>query len=171
MDTAEHDYGRATSVDAEAIGPPGQRHFRLLVTAERGSASIWMEKVQLASIGVWFDEVIERLDREQPTGEADAAPAAFPGAFDLDFRASQIGLGYVEAEDLFAIHAFEAAGSEGRGEPFFRCFLSRGQCRVLMRKIDALVAAGRQICPLCETPIDPSGHACPKANGHRAAAT
>ena len=62
MNEATNDYGRADSVDAEAIGEPGQRRFRLIVISGTDRASIWMEKQQLDSIGEWFKEMCERLD-------------------------------------------------------------------------------------------------------------
>jgi uncharacterized repeat protein (TIGR03847 family) len=164
MERAEHDFGQALSVDAEAIGEPGQRRFRLLVQAPTQSASIWMEKQQLAGIGAWFEETIEKLDREQPDSDPDIAPEPFGAIFDVDFRATQIGLGYAEEERLFAIHAFDERGAASA--PAFRCLLSRGQGRTLSRKIADVVAGGRPICPLCGLPIDPEGHVCPRANGH-----
>ena len=63
MDTPAHDYGRALSVDAEAIGRPGQRRFRLLARSVSATACVWMEKEQLGGIGDWFRDVVERLDR------------------------------------------------------------------------------------------------------------
>jgi uncharacterized repeat protein (TIGR03847 family) len=164
MERAEHDYGQALAVDAEAIGEPGQRRFRLLVRAGLQAASIWMEKQQLAGIGTWLDEVIEKLDRDQPSSDPDVEPDRFAERFDLEFRATQIGLGYAEEDGLFAIHAFDENSAAGR--PAFRCLLSRGQSRVLCRKIADVVAGGRAICPLCNAPIDPSGHVCPRSNGH-----
>ena len=152
------------SIDAESIGEPGQRRFRLLVRAASQSASIWMEKQQLAGIGSWFNEVIEKLDREQPASEPDVEPLPFDNVFDLEFRASQIGLGYAEEDGLFAIHAFDEAGAAG--PPAFRCLVNRGQSRVLSRKISAVVAGGRPTCPLCGTPMETSGHVCPRSNGH-----
>jgi uncharacterized repeat protein (TIGR03847 family) len=167
MEAPEHDYGRALSVDAEAVGQPGQRRFRLLVRSTNQTGSIWMEKEQLAGIGTWLEEVLERLDKERPTGEPDVEPLPFPEAFDLDMRAAQIGLGYVEEEDIFAIQAFDADSIGTRQAPTFRCLLSRGQSRVLSRKIAEVIAGGRPVCPLCERPIDPTGHVCPRANGHQ----
>lgn len=166
MDEPQYDYGRALSIDAEAFGQPGQRRFRLLVRSTNQSAAIWMEKQQLASIGAWFEETCERLDKERPTSEPDVEPLPFGPTFDLEFRAIQIGLGYREEDDLFIIQAFDAEGGAVGQRPNFRCFLSRGQCRVLSRKIAAVVAAGRPICPLCEMPVDPEGHVCPRSNGH-----
>ena len=168
MNEAEHDFGRAVSVDAEAIGRPGQRRFRLMVRSGNQSAAIWMEKQQLASIGTWLDETCERLDREHPNSEPNAEPSPFGAVFDLEFRASQIGLGYAEGDDLFAIHAFDIEAQQGE-RPDFRTFLSRGQARVLARKIESVVAAGRPICPLCSQPMEPEGHVCPRSNGHHPA--
>jgi uncharacterized repeat protein (TIGR03847 family) len=167
MEIPEHDYGRAVSVDAEAIGRPGQRRFRLLVRSESGSACVWMEKQQLDAIGVWITETLAKLDREQPTDEPEQQPSELLEPFDLDFRASQLGLGYAEDANLFAVQAYDSERSLERESPTFRCFLNRGQCRYLARKIAEVIAGGRPICPLCEMPMDPEGHVCPRANGHQ----
>jgi uncharacterized repeat protein (TIGR03847 family) len=164
MENAEHDFGEAISIDAEAIGEPGNRTFRLLVQAPSRAASIWMEKQQLAGIAVWLDEVLERLDREQPSDEPEVEPSPIAAIFDVEFRATQIGLGYSEEDGLFAIHAFDERMAGGA--PAFRCLVTRGQSRVLSRKISEAVAGGRPLCPLCDMPIEPQGHVCPKANGH-----
>jgi uncharacterized repeat protein (TIGR03847 family) len=169
METPRHDFGRVIAVDAEAVGRPGQRRFRLLVRSTNETAAVWMEKQQLASIGIWLSETCERLDRERPVSEPDVEPSPFGAIFDVDFRASQIGLGYLESEDLFAIQAFDVEAMQG-DSPDFRCFLTRGQSRVLSRKIESVVAAGRPICPLCSAPMEPEGHVCPRSNGHYPAA-
>ena len=127
-----------------------------------------MEKEQLRGIGTWFEEVLERLQREHPNNDPDVEPLPFPPEPDIDLQASQIGLGYDEAEDVFTVHAFDAERREANQSPAFRCLLTRGQSRVLARKIAEVVAAGRQTCPLCGAPIDPEGHVCPRSNGHHA---
>jgi uncharacterized repeat protein (TIGR03847 family) len=164
VDTPAHDYGRALSIDAEAIGRPGQRRFRLLVSSVSATACVWMEKEQLAGIGDWIRETVQRLDREQPNGEPDVEPSPFSAIFDLEFQAGQIGLGFLEQDAAFAIQAFEA-GTSGN-QPTFRALLSRGQARVLAAKIESVVAGGRPICPLCSMPMEPEGHTCPRTNGH-----
>jgi uncharacterized repeat protein (TIGR03847 family) len=166
MESAEYDFGRALSVDAEAVGRPGQRRFRLLVRSATQAIGVWMEKEQLSGIGTWFEEVLKRLDREDPNSEPDVEPLPFPDRPDAEIRASQIGLGYDEGESAFAVHAFDADKPERGQAPAFRCLLSRGQCRVLVRKIAQVVAAGRQVCPLCGVPMNPEGHVCPRSNGH-----
>ena len=168
MSEATHDYGRASSVDGEALGEPGQRRFRLVVLARGERACVWMEKQQLASIGEWLQEMCERLDHENPRSEADVDPAPAPLSFDLEIRARQLALGYQEEDDTFVIQAFDLATQGDDPKPTFRCELSRGQARVLSRRIDSVVTAGRPICPLCESPMDPAGHVCPRSNGHYA---
>ena len=167
MERPQHDFGRALSVDAEAVGRPGSRRFRLMVRSANETAAIWMEKQQLASIGTWLAETSERLDREKPLDEPDVEPSPFGAIFDIDFRAGQIGLGYLEGDDLFAIQAFDIEAVQDDA-PDFRCLLTRAQSRVLSRKIEMVVAAGRPICPLCSMPMDPDGHVCPRSNGHHA---
>jgi uncharacterized repeat protein (TIGR03847 family) len=169
MNAPQHDFGTALAVDAEAVGLPGQRRFRLLVRARRENASIWMEKEQLAGIGDWLADVTKRLDRERPTDAPDVDPLPITGDFAVDFRAGQLALGYVEDRDLFSVQAFSAEADPENQAPTFRCLLSRGQSRVLTRKIERVIAGGRPLCPLCETPMDPEGHACPRSNGHQTA--
>ena len=166
MSEASHDFGRAYSIDAEAVGQPGNRRFRLVAISGSQAASIWMEKQQLASIGEWFQEMCERLDQESPSGQPEVEPSPAPLNFDLDFRVRQLGLGYMEEDGLFVIHAFDVETREDDPKPTFRCMLLRGQARVLSRRIESVVAAGRPICPLCESPMDPAGHVCPRSNGH-----
>jgi uncharacterized repeat protein (TIGR03847 family) len=168
--TPEHDLGRPLSIDAEAVGQPGQRRFRLLVRSTNETAYVWMEKQQIAGIGDWFDVTLERLDREHPNNDPDVEPLPISGIATVEFTAGQLGLGYLEDEDLFTLHAFDIEhGAEG--EPAMRCQLTRGQCRVLAKKIASVVAGGRPICPLCEMPIEPEGHVCPRSNGHFAGAS
>jgi uncharacterized repeat protein (TIGR03847 family) len=160
-----HDLGHALSIDAEAIGRPGQRRFRLLVRSTTTSAALWLEKEQLSAIGEALDEMDQRLQTQSPSDQPDVEPLPFPATADIDFRAGRLGLGYEEERDRFVLHAFDSAAADA--VPTLRCEISRGQSRTLSRRIATVVAAGRPICPLCDTPIEPDGHVCPKSNGHR----
>jgi len=166
MDTPANDFGRAISIDAEAVGQPGNRRFRLLVQSSGRCASVWMEKQQLAGIGEWFEETVQRLDREQPGTEPDEEPGPIAAIYDVEFTVGQIGLGYLEDERLFALQCFDLQSSTQ--DATFRCMLSRGQARVLSAKITRVVSAGRPICPLCSMPMEPEGHHCARSNGHSA---
>jgi uncharacterized repeat protein (TIGR03847 family) len=164
MERARYDFGEALAVDAEAIGQPGQRRFRLLVRSTVQTAAIWMEKQQLQGIGEWFEETVKKLDEETADAVPDVEPLPFGAIFDIELQVLQVGLGYREEGGLFIIQVFDAESSAE--EPAFFCLLSRGQCRVLSRKIAEVVAGGRPICPLCGRPIEPTGHVCPRSNGH-----
>jgi uncharacterized repeat protein (TIGR03847 family) len=163
MNPPRHDLGPVASIDAEAIGRPGQRRFRLTISSRRGVASVWLEKEQLIALAQALDELLGQgqhaLDAE------DTEPLPVPAAFDVDFRAVRLGLGYEETNDLFALHAYDTGDSNL--EPSLRCELNRRQSQRLSRRIETVVAGGRPLCPLCQEPMDPTGHACPKSNGHR----
>ena len=48
-----------------------------------------------------------------------------------------------------------------------RILLTREQAAAFAIRATQLVEAGRPPCPLCGLPLDPSGHDCPRTNGHR----
>ncbi|MGZ4626089.1 MAG: DUF3090 family protein, partial [Kineosporiaceae bacterium] len=48
-----------------------------------------------------------------------------------------------------------------------RVSISGASARAFTKRAMAVVAAGRPPCPFCTNPLDPSGHICPRANGHR----
>jgi uncharacterized repeat protein (TIGR03847 family) len=45
-----------------------------------------------------------------------------------------------------------------------RIYATRRQVRAMAAKGAEAVAAGRPLCPLCDQPMDPSGHRCPRWN-------
>jgi uncharacterized repeat protein (TIGR03847 family) len=163
MDSARHDFGEAVSVDAESIGQPGQRRFRLMVRSNTQTAAVWMEKQQMQGIGDWFEETVKKLD-EETDAPPDVEPTPFGAVYDIEIQVTQIALGYQENGGLFVIQAYDVDATAE--EPAFLCRLTRGQCRVLCRKIAEIIAGGRPICPLCGIPIESSGHVCPRSNGH-----
>ena len=57
------DFGRADSIEPEAIGEPGDRRFRIRVMARLESASLWLEKEQVASLALAVTRLEKRLDR------------------------------------------------------------------------------------------------------------
>ncbi len=51
------DFEHVDAVDAEAIGPPGERTFRLRARVGDSYAALWMEKEQLAAVGRSFSTI------------------------------------------------------------------------------------------------------------------
>jgi len=155
-----------SSLDAEAIGPPGQRRFRLAVLRDEDSAALWLEKEQLAALGTAIEQQLVRSDRQRrrPEPPHDDAPPPFPLNAALDVRVGQIALGYDEAASLFLIQAavVDAANDQ---RATFSCAATHQQARRLTRVISRLMTAGRPTCPLCGAVID-GEHRCPRSNGH-----
>jgi uncharacterized repeat protein (TIGR03847 family) len=47
-----------------------------------------------------------------------------------------------------------------------RLYFTAAQARAMVSRGRAAVEQGRPPCPLCGGPLDPSGHVCPRLNGH-----
>ena len=58
------DFGLVDAVDADAVGPPGQRHFRLRARVGDQYASLWLEKEQLIEIGRIFSRLLAERSRQ-----------------------------------------------------------------------------------------------------------
>jgi uncharacterized repeat protein (TIGR03847 family) len=166
MRAEQHDFGQVDSIDAEAIGPPGQRRFRLTALAGDQSAALWLEKEQLAALGTAIEQQLVRSDRQRRRTEipSDDEPAPIPLNPTLDVRVSQLALGYDEGRSLFTVQAV-VVDVERQRQASFSCMASHPQARRLTRAISRLMAAGRPTCPLCGAVIEGEHH-CPRSNGH-----
>ncbi len=162
----QRDFGALALISAEAIGEPGQRRFRLRAIGISGdTASIWLEKEQLAALAEAIDSVLTNEGYHYARTPLDdrEEPPVFPLSADIDFRAGQLSMGVDQQRQRLVIVAGDAGGDEGitiTMELDFR----RGY--EFKRLVADVVAAGRPPCPLCGGPMDPGGHVCPRANGH-----
>lgn len=160
------DFGIARAVDAQTFGQPGQRTFRLrLLGSATESASLWLEKEQLQALSLAFKQMLAQLDyQDEPPG---AEIPEFPVVPDHDFRVGRLGMGFNPSDRTIVLYSYEiGAGEEESEEPTLRVRLTQEQCAALSVKLDDVIGGGRPVCPLCGLPIDASGHACIRANGH-----
>jgi uncharacterized repeat protein (TIGR03847 family) len=68
-------------------------------------------------------------------------------------------------DDVTAPNAAAAEPGEGDEDGYVaRIYATRPQVRAMAAKGAEAVAAGRPLCPLCDMPMDPSGHRCPRWN-------
>jgi hypothetical protein len=142
------DFGRVDSIEPEAIGEPGDRRFRVRVVAGSKTASLWMEKEQIAALSLALRRLLEQTKDTGPAGEAaPTSSGEFPAEADVDFKLSRLGIGHDEAAT-------------------FSCQITREQARVFGDRAEEIVNAGRPVCVLCGGPLDPSGHKCQRRNGH-----
>ncbi|MCC7365804.1 MAG: DUF3090 family protein [Dehalococcoidia bacterium] len=163
-----NELGPCSLVEAESIGQPGQRRFRLKAMNDDGeAASIWMEKEQLVALGEALENVLREEQYEYTPLPLDDLPqaAVFPLSPSIDFRAAQLSMGV--NRDTRRIILIGTDGDEDDATSVsFEFDYRRGA--ELRRQVTDVAAAGRPPCPLCSAPLDPSGHVCPRSNGHHA---
>jgi uncharacterized repeat protein (TIGR03847 family) len=166
MPESRNDYGPVNRIEAEAFGEPGQRTFRAFIANEIEAASLWLEKEQLRALGLAIVEQLSRLEalRSSRTLPSPDPTLAYQGDTSLEFRVGQMALGFDERQGLFLLLAYSAEDEEDR--PTFSCQATPEQLRTLSEQIETVVNAGRPLCPLCGVPMDKSGHACIRSNGH-----
>jgi uncharacterized repeat protein (TIGR03847 family) len=94
------------------------------------------------------------------------------------FRARLIGLGFDPERELVLLELRERAeedddegeadvamGADDEDEGYVaRVYATRAQVRAMAARGVEAVAGGRPPCPLCEQPMDPAGHRCPRWN-------
>jgi uncharacterized repeat protein (TIGR03847 family) len=89
------------------------------------------------------------------------------------WQVGEMGLGYHEARRMFVLVASEGAAAEEGSEsaagdaPSVRFWLSHDQVMAFSKQAEAVLTAGRPLCPRCGLPMDPAGHPCPVSNGAR----
>jgi uncharacterized repeat protein (TIGR03847 family) len=162
------------SLSAGSFGVPGDRTF--LIQARKGSAvlSVLVEKEQIALLSVEAEQFLARLDDEYPEQVPAVSPLEAPVAEAVPlFRARLIGLGFDPERELVLLELRETAvDEEGEAPPSLedseghvaRLYASRAQLRAMARIGAESVSGGRPPCPLCDRPMDPSGHICPRWN-------
>jgi uncharacterized repeat protein (TIGR03847 family) len=169
---------------AGTVGQPGERTFYLQATAGGRTTSVALEKGQVSQLAERLDELLDEVLRRSAgqSGGPAVAPVAMAddGPLDVplteDFRVGAIALAWDHDEERVIIEAHEE--SEEAVEPLtddipedgpavLRVRISAGQARAFSRRALQVVSQGRPPCPLCGLPLDPSGHVCPRQNGHR----
>ncbi|MBI4233841.1 MAG: DUF3090 family protein [Chloroflexi bacterium] len=165
MPEARHDLGLTARLNANATGAPGQRRFRLLVEAERGTACLWLEKEQLFQLALAIQQLLTSAQQrtvQQPAPESLAGEGP-----SFDFKVERLALGHDEERDLFLLVAYEAA-TRRASRPILGLWATRQQLHSLAEEALEVCAAGRPLCQLCGGPIGPGPHICPRSNGHAA---
>jgi uncharacterized repeat protein (TIGR03847 family) len=171
---------------AGTVGEPGSRSFFLQARAGRRVTSVGLEKEQVALLAERLEELLDEIVRR--TGGSTAVPAAAPA--DLadnepleqpileEFRVGSLALAWDEPQAKIVIEAGAITEDENPAEPLsddqtaeapdaLRVRLTGGQARAFAARAQAVVSAGRPPCPLCDLPLDPEGHVCPRQNGYR----
>jgi uncharacterized repeat protein (TIGR03847 family) len=166
-----------------AAGPVGQRVFMLHAAQGAVTLTVKVEKQQVAVLAGYLARIVREL------GHTGKLPEDLD--FDLDVEPSwvvgTIGVSYDEDVDRLVVVMEESGPPEDDedevGGPFprgddeepdpgasgavARVLVTKEQAAAFAIRATRLVEAGRPSCPLCGLPLDPSGHDCPRTNGHR----
>jgi uncharacterized repeat protein (TIGR03847 family) len=170
MPDARYDFAAVDAIDAESIGTPGKRTFRLRILRQGDAAALWVEKQQLAALSEALPRLLDQLDApDQHADEAANSIGHFPDDPTVEFKVGRLALGYATQEDRLVLvaHELEDEEEDASEVPTFTCRFTRQQARLLSTACAKAVAGGRPICLLCQRPIDPEGHFCARANGHQ----
>jgi len=149
---------------AGAVGPPGQRVF-YLQSREKGTlVTLKSEKEQVRALAQYLSGLLEKLPA---VGERMPRSLSLIEPIDAAWIVASIAVGYDEARDRILVVANELLEEEEAGDPASaRVLITRAQAAAFVKRAEALMKAGREICPWCSQPKDPGGHTCPRSNGH-----
>ena len=170
VDSERFVFQEVTSLTAVAVGQPGRRTFYVVVGEEESWVRVWLEKEELLALSSAIGELVAivsesglhpPLDMTASAPEILFEPSSPPVA---DFKSNRLAVGYDQARDRIGLFIYEPEANND--SPTLVCWITRIQARTLGGKIDEVCAAGRPLCILCNGPIDPAGHVCPKSNGH-----
>ncbi len=160
------DLGDVDRFTVGAHGAVGRRTFLLQCRSDATVLTLKVEKQQVAVLAEYLGRLLRDLPR--PGHLPDDLELQEPA--DPNWVVGTLGVSYEEALDRIVLVAEEAAGDDEDGD-MARFAITREQAAAFAVRATSLVEAGRPPCPLCGGPIDPSGHLCPRTNGHRPPAT
>ncbi len=166
------DFNPVSRITIDAVGPPGQRLFLLQASQGTSTITLKLEKEQAKILAASVIEFLEELEDKYPAShsrldEPLSTDLVLQEPMDPAFVVGQIGLGYDQEQDLAVLVVQELQLEEEETEPAtVRLWATRAQMKAMSDHALVVVEQGRPICPLCNSPIDPDGHFCPKSNGH-----
>ena len=171
MDDVRYDFDTVSRLEAEALGRPGQRTFRLIAGNDRGeTAVLWIEKEVLQALGEAIDRLLAQLGPRRyrrldvaPQPPRPAAPLVDEPV--VEFKLGNLGLGYDPEARRCLLIAHDIEG-DPEGPATLRCLIKQSQFRRLSEQIAGIVATGRPRCPMCGQPLPDGPHFCPPSNGH-----
>ena len=174
MSEDEIDLQPVTHITTDALGPPGKRVFYIQGWQEQRSISLIVEKIQIQSLAVGFEQFLAEIYEKFPemaeaSADYEEDQMRIHPPVDPVFRVGELGLGYDAENDQVVLVAREIVNEEDdEGEArVVRFWCTRSQLRAMCRWGMEVASRGRPRCPQCGEPMDPEGHFCPKKNGHK----
>jgi len=152
---------------AGAKGMPGKRTFYILIGDDTTIVRLWVQKEHLLTLSEAIDQVLEEFKEYNELLMSPPGSNIDDSRVDSEMTVGSLALAVDHEKGQIGIFVYNRGSREG-SRPSFRCWAHPNMMNAFARQIDEVCAAGRPTCPLCALPIDPTGHVCPRANGHRA---
>jgi uncharacterized repeat protein (TIGR03847 family) len=190
MPSVIHNFDPPERFVAGTVGPPGQRTFFLQARTGPRVTSVALEKQQVSVLAERIDELLDELLRASEAAGSSTIPAVSPVSLEdndpleqpivEEFRAGTMTLSWDAEDERVVVEVFpfteqtviepgtpEEEIEEPEPEEMLVVRIPPGAARAFSKRAQAVVSAGREPCPFCGAPLDPSGHLCPRANGFR----
>ena len=160
------------------VGVPGERQFYLQVRQNDKLLSFPLEKSQAAALAERALELLKEAGESTSISEIDTEPLDTPiepeftiGIMSLSWQPLEKSIRF-EAQalnDPMREQVFEELVEDDAeyAPPILRVILAPAQVSGFIKRTMQVVSAGRQPCIFCGGPVNPGGHLCPRANGHR----
>jgi uncharacterized repeat protein (TIGR03847 family) len=144
------------------VGPVGQRLFLLQCRQGPLLLTLKIEKQQVSVLADYLAQIVR--DQKRPEHLPDDLSVEEPS--EPAWAIGTLGVSYDPINDRVVIVIEELVPEDENGA-IARLSVTREQAAAFAVRATTLVASGRPPCPLCGSPLDPSGHECPRTNGHR----
>jgi len=177
------------------VGEPGDRTFFLQAREGARLTSVVLEKQQVQVLAERIDQLLDQVAADAGPDEiadlsaeptADTAPLDQP--IEEEFRVGTMTLSWDGEGGVVVIEAFAVTdsdvdsdvssdvdsaagdasedGTEVEADEAVVVHVRPAMARGFARRARLVVSAGREQCPFCGGPMDPSGHLCPRSNGY-----
>lgn len=162
------------------VGQPGERTFFLQARSANRLISVALEKQQVSLLAERMTELLDQVSKLEGIDiisnfPADLEPLDSP--IEEEMRVGTIALGWNSLTSQVVVEAHgttefledvpELEEDSEQGPDVLRVRITGSYARGFCARARSVVAAGRPNCPLCENPLDPRGHICPRANGYK----
>ena len=144
------------------VGPGGGRLFLIQCRQGETLLTLKVEKQQVAAMSDLLARVVK--DQQRPGHLPDDQELEEPT--EPAWAIGTVGVSFDEVEDRVVL-VIEELVVEGEVGAIARVSITREQAAAFSIQATRLIESGRPPCPLCGSPLDPSGHECPRTNGHR----
>ena len=174
------------------VGAPGERTFFLQARAGVRITSVVLEKQQVQVLADRIEQLLDQVAKDSSPDEVadllaepvtDTAPLDQP--IEEEFRVGAMTLSWDGTDGVVVIEAFavkEASDTDDDADDAAAAAVEDAEdieadeavvvhvrapmARGFARRAKLVVSAGREQCPFCGGPMDPSGHLCPRSNGY-----